>query len=169
MNLYEINREIERLGAMVDEQEVINAETGEVMTLAQAIEELEMDKATKIENVALWIKNLAAEADAIACEVERLEKRRKAAENKAERLKGYLLSALMHEDGTADKFRSARATVTVRQNQPKIVVDEALLPDEFKLRKITVTPDRAQLKEVLLRGIEVPGAALERGRSVVIK
>jgi hypothetical protein len=40
---------------------------------------------------------------------------------------------------------------------------------EFKIQKIEVKPDKASIKEVLSRGIEVPGAKLERGRSVVIK
>ena len=57
----------------------------------------------------------------------------------------------------------------MKLNPAKVVIsDEKLLPEVFFREIIDRKPDRAQIKEVLSRGIEVPGAALERGRSVMI-
>lgn len=168
MTLYQIDARLAAL-EQAEAGEIIDPETGEVLDIAQAIEMLQMARDEKIENVALWIKNLTAEAGAIKAEEESLAERRRASEGKIERLKSYLIAALTHEDGTADKFRTARATVTVRNNKPKLVCDVDALPDEFKVRKVTIAADTAQLREVLGRGIEVQGAHLERGRSVMIR
>lgn len=170
MNLYQINAEIEQLENACEDGLLIDKETGELMTIAQALEQMKMDRAEKIENIALWCKNLASDVAALKAEEDNLAKRRKAAEAKIESLKGYLMGALVHADGTTDKFRSARTTVSVRRNAPSVVIsDEALLPMEFKIQKIEVKPDKASIKEVLSRGIEVPGARLENTRSVIIK
>lgn len=170
MNLYQINAQIEQLENAVEDGILIDEETGELMTIAQALEQLKMDKSEKIENIALWCKNLASDVAVLKAEEDNLGKRRKAAEAKIESLKGYLMGALMHEDGTADKFRTARTTVSVRRNAPSVIIsDEALLPKEFKIQKIETAPDKKSIAEVLKRGIEVPGAHLESTRSVIIK
>lgn len=170
MNLYQINAEIEQLENAVEDGLLIDEETGELMTLEQALDQLHMMKTEKVENIALFIRNLDAESVALKAEEERFAKRRKAAEAKSERLRAYLLSALTKEDGTTEKVKTTRVNVSVRLSGPSVVfTDESLLPMEFKIQKIEVKPDKASIKEVLSRGIEVPGAKLERGRSVVIK
>lgn len=170
MNLFQINAEIEQLENAVEDGLLIDEETGELMTLEQALDQLQMMKTEKVENIALFIRNLDAESVALKAEEERFAKRRKAAEAKSERLRAYLLSALTKEDGTTEKVKTTRVNVSVRLSGPSVVfTDESLLPMEFKIQKIEVKPDKASIKEVLSRGIEVPGAKLERGRNVVIK
>ena len=170
MNLFQINAEIEQLENAVEDGLLIDEETGELMTLEQALDQLQMMKTEKVENIALFIRNLDAESVALKAEEERFAKRRKAAEAKSERLRAYLLSALTKEDGTTEKVKTTRVNVSVRLSGPSVVfTDESLLPMEFKIQKIEVKPDKASIKEVLMRGIEVPGAKLERGRSVIIK
>lgn len=170
MNLYQINAEIEQLENAVEDGMLIDEETGELMTFEQALDQLHMMKTEKVENIALLIRNLDAESIALKAEEERFTKRRKAAEAKSERLRAYLLSALTKEDGTTEKVKTNRVNVSVRLSGPSVIIsDESILPKEFKIQKIEVKPDKASIKEVLSRGIEVPGAKLERGRSVVIK
>ena len=170
MNLYQINAEIEQLENAVEDGLLIDEETGELMTIEQALDQLRMERTQKIENIALWCKNLASDAAALKAEEDNLAKRRKAAETKCERLKAYLINAMTMEDGKVLPFHSVKAAVTIRNNAPSVVIrDEALLPREFMIQKITTAPDKASLKEVLSRGIEVPGASLEKKRSVMIK
>lgn len=170
MSLYQINQEIERLENAVEDGILIDEETGELLTIEDALNQLHMERTEKIENIALWCKNLASDVAVLKAEEDNLAKRRKAAEAKQARLKAYLMSALIHEDGSADKFRSARATVSIRANAPSVVIsDQTLIPSEFMIRKVEVVPDKASMKEVLQRRIEIPGAHLERGRSVIIK
>lgn len=169
MNIWEIDKAMREIEALEEDEELIDLDTGEVISVADALEKLEMARETKIENAAMMVKNLSAEAAAIKAEEEKLAKRRKAIENKADDVKQFLIRALTREDGTSEKFRTARAAVTVKLNPAKVIIsDEKLLPEVFFREIIDRKPDKEQIKEVLSRGIDVPGAALERGRSVMI-
>lgn len=169
MTLYDIDAQIAALDCAAEDDMLIDAETGELISVSQALDALRMEREAKVENVACWVKNLCAEADAIREEENRLVKRRKAAETKAANLKAWLLSAMTREDGTTDKLKTGRVAVSVKRNPPSTVVDDALLPSTYKVAKITYQANKELIKRELLSGGEVPGAHLEYGRSVVIK
>ena len=169
MTLYDIDAQIAALDGAAEDDMLIDAETGELLSVAQALDALRMEREEKLENVACWVKNLCAEADAIREEENRLVKRRKAAETKAANLKAWLLSAMTREDGTTDKLKTGRVSISVKRNPPSTVVDDELLPSTYKVAKITYQANKELIKRELLAGGEVPGAHLEYGRSVVIK
>ena len=169
MTLYDIDAQIAALDGAAEDDMLIDAETGELISVSQALDALRMEREAKLENVACWVKNLSAEADAIREEENRLIKRRKAAETKAANLKAWLLAAMTREDGTTDKLKTGRVMVSVKKNPPSTVVDDALLPSSYKVAKITYQANKELIKRELLAGGEVPGAHLEYGRSVVIK
>lgn len=169
MTIYDIDARIAALSNEAEDDMLIDEETGELMTVAQALDALRMEREEKIENVACWVKNLIAEADAIKGEETNLAKRRKTAETKAANLKAWLIAALTREDGTTDRLKTARVAVSVKRNPPSTVVDDALLPSSYKVAKITYQADKDLIKRELLAGGEVPGAHLEYGRSVMIK
>ena len=169
MTLYDIDAQIAALDGAAEDDMLIDEETGELISVSQALDALRMERDEKIENVACWVKNLSAEADAIREEENRLVKRRKAAETKAANLKSWLLAAMTREDGTTDKLKTGRVMVSVKRNPPSTVVDDALLPSTYKVAKITYQANKELIKRELLAGGEVPGAHLEYGRSVIIK
>ena len=177
MNIWQIDCEIERILDMVEDGvvdpktgEIVDPETGEVISVENALCALNMAREEKIENAALAVKNMTAEANAIKREEEILYERRKAIEKKRDKFKNYLIEALTREDGTTDKIKTARASVSVKINPPSTVItDMDALPKEFLREKTEVAPDKVSIKEVLLRGINVPGARLEQTRSVMIK
>lgn len=169
MTLYDIDAQIAALDGAAEDDMLIDEETGELVSVAQALDALRMEREAKLENVACWVKNLSAEADAIREEENRLVKRRKAAETKAANLKAWLLAAMTREDGTTDKLKTGRVMVSVKRNPPSTVVDDELLPSTYKVAKITYQANKELIKRELLSGGEVPGAHLEYGRSVIIK
>ena len=169
MTLYDIDAQIAALDGAAEDDMLIDEETGELVSVSQALDALRMEREAKLENVACWVKNLSAEADAIREEENQLLKRRKAAETKAANLKAWLLAAMTREDGTTDKLKTGRVMVSVKRNPPSTVVDDALLPSSYKVAKITYQANKELIKRELLAGGEVPGAHLEYGRSVVIK
>ena len=169
MTLYDIDAQIAALDGAAEDDMLIDAETGELISVSQALDALRMEREAKLENVACWVKNLCAEADAIREEENRLIKRRKAAETKAANLKAWLLAAMTREDGTTDKLKTGRVVVSVKRNPPSTVVDDDLLPSTYKVAKITYQANKELIKRELLAGGDVPGAHLEYGRSVVIK
>lgn len=69
-----------------------------------------------------------------------------------------------------DKFVDADFTARVRENPGGAVVvadaDVPKLPDEYV--RITRTPDKARIKEALLDGLVVPGAALTQGGAPIL-
>ena len=87
MTLYEIDKAITDLA---------DPETGEI-TDFEALDNLQMARDQKIENIACYYKNLVSDAEAIKAEKEALAERQKVAENKAARLKEYLLRATRGE------------------------------------------------------------------------
>ena len=153
MKLYEIDEAI---------MACIDAETGEVID-ADKLDKLTMERDAKIENVALWIKDLKAEAEALKNEKQALAERQKVAENKMESLKKYLAYAL---DGNA--FKSTRASVTFRKSQVVEIADIYKL-DENYLRYKEPEADKTAIKEALKAGKTVAGATLVENTSVIIK
>ena len=83
MKLYEIDEAILRC---------VDTESGEIIDPVK-LDELNLARAEKVENVALWIKDLKAEAEAIKAEKLALAERQKMAENKVDSLKRWLVYA----------------------------------------------------------------------------
>lgn len=160
MNLYEINQQIESILSQVDE----NGELPE-----PALDELEIlavDEQTKIENTALYYKNLLSDAKAIREEEVALAERRRKKEQKAEKLKEYLSGYLMAKD--YKKYETPRMVLSFRKSV-KTEVDEKVLPDSEKYWVTTRKPDTAWIKTLLKDGNEVPGAKLVEHQNIQIK
>ena len=162
MTIYEIDEAIRRAYELAVDQE-----TGEVTDegLFASIDELQLARDAKIDNVACWVKDLLGDAEKIKAEAKNLTARAKAAENKAERLKGYLAYALQGE-----KFKSPRSAISYRTSKSVEVEEEALhdLPAEY-LRYKEPEPDKTAIKKALQEGAEIPGCRLVENTSIIIK
>ena len=157
MNLYELSKAIEEFDLEVDE------ETGEI-TNAEELDAITMERDEKIENIALWVKDLGAEAAAIKAEEQALAKRRKTAENKAEWLKGYIKDALAGE-----KFKTPRVAISYRTSEAVEVTDQDQLPEGCLTYKVEIKPNKDAIKKELKSGVIVPGAELVKRTSLQIK
>lgn len=155
MTLYEIN---EAIMACVD------VETGEIIDIDR-LNALEMERDRKISNVACWIKDLKAEAEAIKAEKQALDKRQKAAENKAERLKEWLQGILQGE-----KFKDSRCAISYRKSERVDFADNFnfdTLPDYMK--KVTVEPRKTEIKDYLKTGATIEGVELVESSNIQIR
>ena len=162
MKIYEIPGALRELLDRLD----ADPDTGEVDGEAlAAYAEYNAAAAEKLEGTACYVRELKAEADAIKAEEERLAKRRKALENKSERLKNYMMPAL---EAMGGKVKGVMASVRIGTSQAVTVFDIDALPDAFKHVKTTIDPDKVALKKALKSGEVIPGAALEDRQSVVI-
>lgn len=151
MTLYEI--EVKML-------DCIDPETGEIDE--ERLNALEMEKEAKLENVALWIKDLKAEAEAIKNEEAALKRRRESSINKMESLKRYLTWAL---DGS--KFKTPKVAVSYRRSESVKINDDAEVPEQY--RRIKWEPDKTALKDALKAGETFDGITLEEKQSIQIK
>lgn len=138
----------------------IDPETGEIDE--QRLSALEMERERKIENIALWIKDLKAEAEAIKNEEANLKRRREVASNKAESLKRYLTWAL-----EGDKFKTPKVAISYRKSESVNIAIDARVPEEYK--RIKWEPDKTALKEALKAGETFDGITLEEKQSIQIK
>ena len=153
-NLYEIDQGI---------LECIDFETGEVID-PDRLEELQMERSQKIENVVLWIKNLESDALAIKAEKDALADREAKCRKKADQLKEWLGKAL-----EGQKFSTAKCEVGFRKSTKLEVLDATCIPKEFMVETVSVKPDANTIKLLLKAGKEVGGCRLVENQNVQIK
>lgn len=160
LRLYEIDAAIEDLLEQED------PETGELLCDYEQLEALMMARETKLENVALYIKNKTAEAEAIKQEKLALEKRQQQANRKIERAKAFLEQYL-----AGQKLVTPRVAVSWRKSE---VVELGMgffstdVNERF-LRYRDPEPDKAAIKAALKAGEDVPGAELVARQNMQIK
>ena len=151
--------------------ECVDMETGEIFD-PEKLDALQMEREQKLEGVALWVKDLKAEAAAVKEEADKLNARKKALDNKIDGLKAWLLRAL---DG--GKLKTPRCNVYQTHSQRVAVADEPKLinflqtleePEKF-LRFKDPELKKDEIKKALKDGTIIPGAELEETESVVIK
>ena len=155
MTLYEINQQIAEFNFQIDE------ETGEILNTMQ-LDELIMAREDKAENVALFIKNLRAEAEAIKAEEKALASRRKQTERKAESLAEYLQYCL---DG--DKLKTPKVSVSYRKSDQVWCDDINEVPKKF-LRIRDPELDKTAIKKAIKAGEET-GCRLETYTNMIIR
>jgi len=145
----------------------IDPETGEISDDSYSvIEQLEMERDAKIENIGCWIKNLEADAAAIKAEAKAMSDRAKAAEKKAEGLRGYLAAVLAGE-----KWNSPKVAISWRKSVA-VEIDEAELPElpeQYVRRKVSVEADKTAIKEALKAGEQIEGCRLVERQNISIK
>lgn len=158
MKLYEIEQEI---------LACVDLETGEIID-PEKLEALELERDRKIEGIALWVKNLDAEAKAYKEEKDSFAQKQKVAENKAKSLKEFLSHYL---DGTA--FKSTKVNVSFRNSKAVDVfsMDELMNYDDCDsyLKYAEPTPDKTAIKNAINSGVKIPGCRIVENSNIQIK
>lgn len=159
MNLYDIN---ESLLSVIDNME----ECEDKALFQQAINDLEILQAEKIDNTVKYIRNLEAEENAISEEVKRLQDKKKIISNKKERIKAYLYDFTSLTEG--QKVKGGIFTLSLRNNAPNVKINDIEhIPNEYiKIEKVV---DKNLLKTALKNGEIIEGATLETSTSLMIK
>lgn len=163
MNLYEIDQ------AILDQ---VDPETGEILDY-EAFTELKMAREEKIEGMALWHKNLTAEAAAIRAEEKNLADRRRGLEKKAESLKKYLAELL-----SGSKFSTARVACSFRKTKAvKFDNDDEkafiqAMQESMHYEYLKYSPpevNKTEITNAIKAGKTVPGAQLVEKNNLSIK
>lgn len=162
MRLYEINEQLEKL---------VDPETGEIADF-ELFEQLGIERATKIENIALWIKNLDSDVESLKAEEKKLKERRVSAENNAERLREFLTGML--SDG--EKFETPRVKLSWRKSESvKILIPEedfiewAKKCNDELLSYKEPTINKVEIKKRLNAGEAITAATLLQSNNLQIK
>ena len=167
MTIYDIDS---RIAQIIDE--AIDPETGEINEEAYTeLEQLQMDRQTKCENIACLYKAANAEAAAIKAEKMKLAERQAQAEKRTESIKKYLLYAL-----NGEKLKTARCSVSYRKSEAVEIKDEQAvidycltLPDPYKYMKVETSVKKDGIKDYIKENGPIAGAELVERVSVIVK
>lgn len=151
--LYEIDEEI---------LNCVDMETGEIIDV-ERLGQLQLAREDKVEGIALWIKNLLSDVDAIKSEEEKLAQRRKANENKAKNLKEYLSKFL-----NGQKFKTPKVSISYRKSESVEVSDISKLDDDY-LKFAEPTVDKTKVKKALEAGVMLQGVELLEKQNIQIR
>jgi hypothetical protein len=157
-NLYELTgemRDLRALGEMEGElvvKDTLDAIAGEFKNKAEAIVHISL--------------NLNGDVDSIKNEIERLQDRKKAIENRDKSLKEYLRENM--EAAGINKISCPLFTITLAAGRSiAIIENEAELPDEMVEVKTEIVPDKAKILAALKSGQAVAGASLGTSKSSI--
>lgn len=123
----------------------------------------------KAQNVAFVIRNMESFSEQIKAAEEDMAKRRKALDNRAARIRAYLL-ANMQACGIT-KIECPQFKLAIRENPESVVIDSIdEIPSDY-LREVpaTYSPDKILMKKAMQDGFDIPGAHLTRTHSLSIK
>lgn len=130
-----------------------------------ALDQLAGDIAEKGCSVAAVRAELLAEAAAIKTEVDRLQARLRARQNRAESLREYLYQNMVAAKLTA--VSDARFSLRIQPTNPSVdISDIDAVPDEFC--RIERVADKEAILKLLKAGEKVNGAALVTGKSHLV-
>lgn len=168
MKLYELAQDYENLMAAIENGDIPEE------ALADTLESIELLLDEKADNIACWIKQLIAEAEAIKAEEDKLKARRTAKLNRAERLTNYLAECLTNAG--RNKIETARNVISFRRNPPTVVFNDEKKFIEWaqenadsllKYEKPKV--DRTAVKVALENGAQIAGVRIENKLNLQIK
>ena len=122
----------------------------------------------KATNVAMFLKNMEATAEAIKNAETEMAKRRKALENRVQWLKDYLKDNMLHTG--ISKIECPYFKLAIQNNPPSVsFLDEEAIPERFKEKVITWKIDKSAIKDAIQSGELVPGAILTNGKRLAIR
>ena len=157
MNLYDIDKEI---------LSCVDMETGEIVD-AEKLDTLNMEKSRKIRNIACWVKELKAEAEALKKQKEAFAAREKAARHKAEGLMSYLGAYLGAYLG-GKPVKDTEYQISFTPSQATEITDEAAIPQKFRIPQPDKI-DKAGILAALKQGVVIAGATLIERQNIRIK
>ena len=167
-SLYEIDKAV--LNAINNVYSKVDGETGELLDASvvddlKELDVLRLDRKTKLENIACYIKNLEADAAAIASESKKLADRAKRKKSRAESLRKYITNSMI----TAGEFEveTLRVALSFRKSEAVEIPDESVI--SHKYCNVTYKPDKKAIKEAIKNGQRVRGAALVENQNLQIK
>ncbi len=162
MKLYELREMYQNVWNLIEDEDV------DIETLEMALNQIEENIELKAEGMAKLIKSIDGDIAALKEEENRLAKKRKALENKQKNIKTYLEYQLIGMG--IDKVKTPLFTVALQNNPPSVrFIDEALIPEQYKVRTELVSIPKKIILDDIKKGIEVAGVEVIQGKSLRIR
>lgn len=139
-------------------------------TIADTLEGMVGALEVKATNVAMFVRDMEATAEAIKTAEKQMAERRKALEVRTARIRAYIKDSMQIAGIT--KISCPYFSIAVRENPGAVVIDsENLIPADFMRQPEPppLAPDKKAIADAIKAGHDVPGARLERGTRLEIK
>ena len=148
--------------------DAFDSETGEALP---AFEECRALWGSKARDVAAYVLNLESDADQCKQAIARIKKAQQAYENKSAHIRAYLAQNMAASGITELKANDGSfcAKLSIGRDESVDVFDEAQIPADYMVVKVTETPDKALIKCALRDGFDVPGARIIKADRLTIK
>lgn len=157
MKLYELADSVKRIEEICDSEE----------ELGLYLDQAKMQLQEKAGNVVKFRQYLTTRAEAIGSEIKRLSELQKQSLKRAENLEKYI-SYSMTKNGI-DKIETDIAVISFRKSETTDILDEKLIPIEFKKIKTVESIDKTAIKKAIKDGQEVAGATITEHKNLQIK
>ncbi|MEN9885570.1 MAG: hypothetical protein RL758_148 [Pseudomonadota bacterium] len=138
-------------------------------TVADTLESLGGELEQKAQNVALFIRGLEADADAMRQWAKDATDRAKAMEQRAERMRDYLASCM--QSCQIEKIIGPGVELGFRKSSAVVIDDQDLIPADYMRTKPAPPPepDKKAIADAIKAGLDVPGAHVEQRKTLQIK
>ena len=158
MKIYEIDQ------AILD---LIDPDTGELLDF-ERFNELQMERDTKIEQIAVWYKDTTADAAKLKTEIDNLSERKCVLDRRADRQKEYLDMLLC-----GNKFETPRCVISYRKSESTEVKDGfiawAAANNIDLLTAKPPEPNKTEIKKYIKGGGKCPFAEIVEKQNVQVK
>ena len=156
--LYEMTTQASELYELLQNEEI------DEQTFLDTLESIGTEE--KVEGYCQVLKELQADFDKFKAESDRLAARMKTAKNGIDRMKDSLLSFL--KASGQSKVKAGTFTVSIGTSKATNILDENLIPAEFKIPQPDKV-DKTAIKKAIESGTAVSGAEVVINESVRIR
>lgn len=145
-----------------------NEEQFDEQTLKDSKELLLEELKEKSSNINEYLVELKVRTEGMKSLEEHYKKSRKTLENQMEFWKSVIKDCMITLG--EKKIITDTGSITVKNNPKSVkIIDESLVPEEFKTEEISIKIDKKALKQRIEEGEEFEGITLEQTQSILIK
>lgn len=168
-SLFDLSLEFYALKDLMENDFEIDEETGEFIDNTETINNLfnglKMTFEDKLDNSQRYILTLNGEADILAKEIKRLQAKKTALENKADRLSEMMKNAILSSG--ENKFKTSLYSFNIKKTESVEVRDLDVVPRAYlRLKK---EADKVAIKKALKNGDVIEGVYLSEKLSLGVK
>lgn len=157
-----------RLAQAIDELAEAEGTDKEPEGLHALVSSYVLEAAEKRDRIAWFLLECETRAEGFAREIHRMQRRQKALENAAERLRGYVVSVM--ETFGAKKLEGTVSTLSLAKNPDRVQVDGDVPEEYTRVIPERREPDKVAIKDAIKAGKPVPNCRLvEGGNRLVVR
>lgn len=117
-------------------------------------------------SIVAYTRNTESLIEAMKVEEKRISENRKTLENKLDKFKEYVKDNMQRLG--IQKLESELGTLSIAKNPASVeILDESLIPNDYKKEKVTITVDKTAIKNDLKLGKNIQGVRLVEDKTTL--